>query len=174
MQLEGLSGMEVAARLRETDRQALIVFLTQTADYLTAGCTVRAFRYLLKPVRAELLQECFTSAREELSSTADGSIVLGSGLQQILVAPNDIICIRASGNYVHVLTTGGKLKIREQIGVLADRLPPQFVRVHRSDIINVLHVSRLEAETVTLLDGQRLPVSRKNRRRLREQFAAFH
>ena len=109
IQLEGLSGMEVAERVRAADKRTLIVFLTQTADFMSAGYKVRAFRYLLKPVPAEQLRECMTSARDELASAADGVILLGSGLQQVLIPADEVVCIRAAGNYVHVHTNGGKL-----------------------------------------------------------------
>ncbi len=89
-----------------------------------------------------------------------------------LVAVESIEWIDADGNYVQLHASGRKHRVRVAIGALEATLDPrQFLRIHRSTIVNVDRIARLELDrasdyTAVLHGGQRLTVGRTYRARL--------
>lgn len=71
----------------------------------------------------------------------------------------DILYVRGSSNYVYLQTARREYCTHLSIGTLADSLPAScFVRVHRSYIVHLAHVARVDANTVTLENGTQLPI----------------
>jgi two-component system LytT family response regulator len=102
-----------------------------------------------------------------------GRLVLRSTGRVRFLRIADIEWVDAAHNYVRIHTLDGKTQVaREPIGVLESRLDPQqFLRIHRSTIINADCVRELEVSTygtyvAILTSGQRVTVSRSYRERL--------
>lgn len=172
--MEGIDGLVTAARIREENRQMLIVFLTRLGEHMADGYKVRAFRYLLKPLRTELLEECLEDAVAELQATAGESMSFGLGVQRTVLPARSIYFLSSSGNYVLMHTARETVRFREILRNIAAQLPPQFAQIHRGEIVNVEHVVRLDTAKVKMRDGTRFSVSRAHRRALRERFDMFH
>ena len=85
--------------------------------------------------------------------------------KQLRISSDSILYVQSDGNYVRIFTNG------EQKAPLMERLslkkcsemmpPPQFVRIHRSTIVNINHVERIENESLYLHDGTELKLSRR-------------
>ena len=73
---------------------------------------------------------------------------------------NDIQYIKSDNVYVEIFTEGRRYIQRKFLGQISQELPSQFVRIHRSYLVNMDRVSQLN-KTFALIDGQRIPVSRK-------------
>ena len=72
---------------------------------------------------------------------------------------NDIQYIKSDNVYVEIFTEGHRYIQRKFLGQISKELPSQFVRVHRSYLVNMDRVSELN-KTFILIDGQKIPVSR--------------
>lgn len=89
------------------------------------------------------------------------------------VAVADVDRVEAEGNYVAVVAGGRRHLVRETLHVLASRLDPaEFVRVHRSHVVRIERIRRLEPcghgeYELTLADGTRLTSSRSYREQVR-------
>lgn len=73
---------------------------------------------------------------------------------------NDIQYIKSDNVYVEIFVEGHRYIQRKFLGQISQELPSQFVRVHRSYLVNMDRVSELNKSFV-LIDGQKIPVSRK-------------
>lgn len=72
---------------------------------------------------------------------------------------DQLIYIESLSDYVKVVTTDGEWSTREKISHLSDKLPQQFIRIHRSFVINRNQVTAYTSTEVTI-HGQQLPISR--------------
>jgi two-component system LytT family response regulator len=84
---------------------------------------------------------------------------------RILFVPlNEILCIRAEGNYAHVHTIAGPLTFRSTVSRLQWKLQAEaFLRIHRSSIVNLRFVKAVVKSPswiVELSDGSQLPIGR--------------
>lgn len=183
IQLAGETGMDLLPLLgADVD----VVFVTAYDAYTLRAFEVNAVDYLLKPVVPERLANTVgrltaaqpaTSSREPL--TYDDRLLLRLGEKRAFVRVRDIMAIEAEGDGSRLLLAPNAARhasgksLREWEQRLPDR---QFVRIHRSTIMNLDYVERLEswshASQHVYLRGvsQPLTMSRRFGARLRERF----
>ena len=195
VRMPGLDGFQVLEAL-SSESVPLIVFVTAFDDYAIRAFEVSALDYLLKPFDRERFDTTIARVEERLGSHRTGA--LSAEVKEFLAslrdvpdsqyaerfpvkAGGDIYFIRAeeidwidsAGNYVVLHAAGKKHMIRETIKAIEARLDPRkFIRVHRSAIINVDKLRKLQPYfhgeyVVTLSDGTTLNSSRGYSDRLR-------
>lgn len=186
--MPGLTGLEAVERF---ERQPTIVFTTAFDRYAVAAFEARALDYLLKPFGRRRLDETLTRVRATLQAGADPTAIdrqraaLGPGapLDWLFVREHgrvtpidvrDIVRFEGRDDYVAVHTVGRRRLATIRMTDLETLLPPNFVRVHRSHIVNLAHVESFLPEEggryqVILRDGTRLAVSRGRSQWIRER-----
>ena len=183
-----------------------VIFCTAYDEYALRAFEVHAVDYLLKPFGRERLAEALARARSRLAGAAGGAHAGGPGEPPAPGGAALAAAARGAGHYaervvvrdgaqVHVIPTerldyveaqddyvaiheGERTHLKHQaLAELAESLDPsRFVRIHRSFLVNVERVARLELlakdqRVVVLRDGRQLPVSRSGHERLREQWS---
>ncbi len=192
IQMPKLSGFEVLELLGEA--APAVVFVTAYDEYALKAFEVHAVDYLLKPVEPERLAEAIARVRDRLSAAAKPAAgpkpaelaasarppgrpverVLVREEGQIHVLPADRIdYVEARDDYVVFAVAGKKHRKQQTLGELGAQLDPaRFVRVHRSYLLNIDRLARLESYSkdgwlAFLRDGTRLPVSRSGYARIK-------
>jgi len=190
IQMPKLDGFEV---LELVGPGTEVIFVTAYDNYAIRAFEVHAVDYLLKPVGAERFEAALDRARERLSGKAPHQPIPAAELAAAARPPSQyleripvrdgtrvsIIPIakldyaEAQDDYV-ALVSGGKKHLKQQtISSLEAALDPsQFMRIHRSYIVNLERVARLEpygkdSHVAVLTDGAQLPVSKSGFARLR-------
>ena len=103
-------------------------------------------------------------------------LVVKSGGRIFFVRTDEIDWVDAAGNYVRLHVKGESFLFRETMSAMEGRLDPaQFVRIHRSHIVNTDRIKELQPgngdHSVVLRSGVRLPLSRGYRDKLQERIA---
>jgi len=131
---------------------------------------------LLEHVRRIESPERSTRLAGNLSSTrtdAADRIVLKADGALHFVKPSDVAWLEAQGDFVKVQTSGKTQMVRETLQSMEERLDPAvFLRIHRSFIVNLEHVKRVETAlygdySVFMSDGSKLRLSRSYRSKLK-------
>jgi two-component system LytT family response regulator len=189
IQMPKLDGFEVLELLGETARGLAVIFVTAYDEYALRAFEVHAVDYLLKPFAADRLGEAVARATARVGQTAQTQAAALAAAARRREGPLERVLIR-DGPQVHVLPVetidfieaqddyaafhaAGKSYLKEQtLAELESRLDPaRFVRVHRSFIVNVERIARVElyakdSRIAILRDGKKLPVSRAGYARL--------
>jgi two-component system, LytTR family, response regulator len=187
IQMPKLSGFEV---LELIGGDVAVVFVTAFDEHALKAFEVNAVDYLLKPVSAERFTAALARARErrrarqplpvpEIIASARSP---GAPLERILVRQGPrvhVIAIEAldyaeaQDDYVSLRTRGKEYLKQQTLAELEASLPQdRFVRIHRSYVLNLTRLARIEPDgsdtrTAILTDGTRLPVSRAGYARLK-------
>lgn len=184
IQMPKLDGFEVLELL---DRKPHVVFVTAYDEYAIRAFQVHAIDYLLKPFTAARFAEVVVHAEEMIrrgspANTAAAAASVRKPLQRIafrdggsieVVPVQRIDYVEAQDDYVHVYARGRKHVKQQTLGELETLLDPaRFIRVHRSYIVNVESLARVEpyakdSRVALLKDGARVPVSRAGYERLK-------
>ena len=187
IQMPKLDGFEVLALL---DRSPVVVFVTAHDDYALRAFEVHALDYLLKPFSEERFRGVLervkqqVGARERTPVATLASSLRAKPLQRVVVRNDDgtievvpvarIDYVEADDDRLVIVTAGKKLRKQQTIGDLASELDPdRFVRIHRSYLLNLDRLEKLElyakdSRVAILRDGSKLPVSRAGYARLKE------
>lgn len=178
IQMPGLKGTEVLQRLQKQSALTppLLVLVTAYEQYAYPAFAHFAFDYLLKPVSRERLAKCLNDARLTLGHTLGHSpnatttvdiqrLAFKTGSSTVWLDDTDIQLIEAAGNYMCVQTARDNLIVRETIKDLLQRLPAQFVQIHRSSLVNLHHVHKICSQhndyLLTLSSGKVIAASRR-------------
>lgn len=187
IQMPKLNGFEVAELLAP---DVAVVFVTAYDRYALKAFEIHAVDYVLKPYRADRLREALSRARERRASGGgadpaavaaavrpDGSwaerVVVRDGSRVHVIPADRIECLEAQDDYVAVRTGGTRYLKAQTLAALSATLDPvRFLRVHRSYVVNIDHLSRIElyaknSHVAVLSDGSRIPVSREGHSRLK-------
>ena len=151
IQMPGESGLELLDR---ADIKSSIIFVTAYDEYAIRAFEVNALDYLLKPVSKERLARSIerlldsgrgeTGGKEKLRYDDSLFLRIDDGMKFLKVST--ILAVRAAGDYTEVLTSGrvGGLTSKSMKEWEA-RLPAdRFCRIHRSTIVNLEFVERVE------------------------------
>ena len=166
IRMPGLDGLEVAGAVGGGDTGPTVVFVTAYDEFALRAFDVSAADYLLKPIDRERFDRTMARLESRLHSGAApecqadvGAVLgeLGTALPPLrrfivhttrgyhFVDAGDVEWIEAEGNYA-ALHAGGRVHlVRHTMKALEARLDPEtFARVHRSAIVNVARVTRVE------------------------------
>jgi two-component system LytT family response regulator len=189
IQMPEADGFHVLKAIPMESRPA-VIFTTAHDQYAIRAFEEHVLDYLLKPfdqerlhaaverVRPELLKSGHTEltkrvfnwlAQPQSGKASDGRLVIKAGGRIVFLDIDKIDWVEASANHVRLHTGRESYLIREGIGHISERLcPSQFVRIHRSIIVNVQRIKELQpcnsGEYIVILkDGKELSCSRSYR-----------
>lgn len=157
-----LDGMALAAALRKQPDDPDVVFISTDRDMAMQGYHVEAKRYLLKPLKPELLREallyCYGEAQRRLKGREQLLFPTAGG--QIRVSLRDIRYAESWGRGTRLSLPTGQAEVRMRLSELASKLPEQFIHCHRTILVNLDYVSGIRQGALELRGGGSLPVSR--------------
>lgn len=160
--MPGTDGMAAAREIRSFDTVADIIFLTSSPGFAYESYGVRAMDYLLKPIRAEILFPLLDRIFWQEQKPQEG-LTIKTGAALIRIPFFQLAYVEVMGKHLYFNLTDGS--VREVFGALKDYeslllTRPEFMRTHRSYIVNMLQVSELSPTGVRTFLGNLLPVSR--------------
>lgn len=170
--MPAVSGMEAAKEIRSFDQDAELVFLTSSPEFAVESYRYRAKNYLLKPAMPEQLFPILDAllAKEEQRQECL-CVKTKTGLARILF--QRLAYVEVMGRQVSFhLSDGSVREVSATLSEFEDALlsRPEFVRTHRSYLVNLMQAAALTETELTMLSGERVPVSRQNSARVREAF----
>lgn len=125
--------------------------------------------YLVKPIPFERFREAIGRVRRRLSAAPSPTVLLKDGRSLVAVPVGDIRYVVAEGAYSRLYFFGKNLLVNHLLADLQERLPADaFVRVHRSYLVGLAHVSRLSLLRVEVA-GRRIPVGIRYREALKNR-----
>ena len=142
----------------------LIVFTTAYAEYAIEGFKVAAVDYLLKPFGMQDFLRAANRIRERLSPNLEGldssTIFLKTDYRVVKVNMADIRYVEAMSEYLKVYVEGDAKPIITLLSMkkMEERLPDNFMRIHRSYIINLDKIQEVNKNRVIMDSDTYLPI----------------
>lgn len=186
IEMPGLSGLEV---LKRSAHQPFVIFTTAYAQHAVTAFELGALDYLLKPFGAQRLATALARVRSALGEPAApvvdrlteamaqgpmSRLFVRAGTAIIPVAVETVAWFEAYGDYVTAYAGRHRHVLHLSLNKLEERLDPaRFVRIHRTHIVNLAHVTSFKRTgkgrlTAELNDGTKLAVSRARAASIRD------
>lgn len=143
--MPGMTGMDAAREIRSFDAAADLIFLTTSPGFAYESYGVRAAEYLLKPINAKLLYPVLDKLYLREQKPQDGLTVKSNGML-VRLPFSQLSYVEVNGKHLFFNMADGTVyevaaAMREYEGALLAR--PEFMRVHRSYIVNMLQAEKL-------------------------------
>lgn len=173
IQMPELTGLDLS---RQLPARTMIVFTTAFDQYALEGYKVNAVGYLLKPFNyAEFLSTAEKAKQLQLAATAKepkkAYIFVKSEYKQVKITLSDILYIEGLKDYVKIYLSSEPSPVLSLLSLkkLTEELPAeQFMRVHRSFIVNLEKVTTIERHQI-VFGSQRITIAEG----YREAFEAY-
>ena len=170
--MNGMTGVETVRKMRETDHDTLIVFLTTSMEHTFEAFDVHAYQYILKsPDDATLKASVFRVLDEVIAmrSAAEGTFVFSvDGAEQRLPF-SKILYAQSSKNYIQIVDDENNLyRTRMTFSEVSGTLgtDSRFLQINRGVIINMDYITDFEKDTCTLKETYGLPINLRDRKKL--------
>ena len=173
IQMPQLNGLDF---LRSLHRKPRVIIVSAHRDYALEGFELDVVDYLLKPVSFERFLKALDKFRQRLAeaptvpapaSEAAQSLLIRADRKTVKLDLSTIAYIESMGDYLKVHTSAQTFLTKEKISTIEQKLPTQFLRIHRSFIINTRHLQAYTPE-IAEVGGRELPISRSMRQQVLE------
>ena len=170
--MPGMDGIAAAREIRTFDDGAPIVFLTTSPGFAYESYRVQALDYLLKPIRPEALFPLLNKLLLREQNPQEGlTLKCGNALVRVLFS--QLAFVEVSGKHLFFNLTDGTVRevfgtLSEYEGILLRR--PEFLRTHRSYIVNMLQAQEFSPTGLRTFSGKNLPVSRRLYPQLQKEY----
>lgn len=177
IQMPGMSGVELARKLRECNNDIAIAFATGIDDYIEEGYELEAIHYLRKPIDKDKIALCIDRIgkvkednRYVLIDTSDGrcKVNIKNIVSIEAVAHKTIITIDMDNSNEKVESTFSLGEMEQQ---LADFEGIQ--KTHRSYLVNLSYIKNITKTDVVMDNGVAIPLSRRMYKEVNENFIRY-
>lgn len=174
IELPGINGMSAAHELRKLDKDVVLVFVTNMAQYAVNGYEVNAADYILKPVSYDSFAIKMTWISEKLKNRKESwiSIATVGGLRRINVAM--LMYVEIIGHKVVYHTTDGDYSVTGSLKAVEQQLTESgnFSRCNNCYLVNLRYIRGIDGYEVNV-GGDRLQISRARRKGFLEEVNRF-
>ena len=172
--LPGLDGFGAAEKIRAVDGDAVLVFVTNMAQYAIKGYEVDALDYVLKPVNYYQFCTKLSRAVQRVERRRGGQVVLqlaGGGMQ--VLSTNDIYYLETRDRLLWYHTAKGEFSVRASLASAEKQLAQyHFSRCNQCYLVNLRHVRGVQDDLVQVGE-ERLEISRRQRTAFLAALAAY-
>lgn len=173
IEMKRLDGYSAAQKIRQFDKDVIIIFVTNMAGYAIKGYSVDALSFIVKPVSYFALKEELNKSIGRLKSKKEQFIALP--IENGIVKQNikDILFVESFKHYVAVQTKNQSFTIRSTMKQMELRLQDNhFVRCDNSYLVNLAYVDSVADNTIYIGQYQ-LKISRPRKKHFMDALALY-
>ena len=168
------NGLEIAERLRKISPETEIIFSTTSRDFAVEAFKVQAADYLVKPHTEEDVLQAFARAKVRKRNKPPEGILLQAGKDTFFFRPEDVLKIESDRHYTCITATAGEVtRLRMGYSEVAPRFTDTFIELRRGITVNMMYITGIRGDTVTLSDGSRYTVTKAKLDKVIGNFARY-
>lgn len=160
IQMNGISGMEAAQKMRKAGKNSFLVFVTISPEYVYDAFEVEASDYILKPISPRRFSRTMDRILHYISEQKNRCLSIQKGSYCKIVRFDDILYCEIINRIIYVHTKNEVIDYYCKIKELEKQLDPCFFRCHRSYLVNLRFVNSCEKGMAHLENSEQIPISR--------------
>lgn len=170
--MNGITGIETAKKLRETDNQSKIIFITTSNEFASESYEVKAYDYLIKPFSKErilkTMERIFEDDRKKkkLIDLPDGQVI----------PVDSILYTTFSGHYVTIYCIDGnniQLRCTQQNFEKCTDEHRELIQCFKGVLVNLTKVDGLEDDRFKMINGEYVPISRRKYAEVKKSYTDY-
>lgn len=173
IEMDNTNGMEIAYKLRKSEQDSYIIFLTSHSEFMPEAFKVNAFRFLEKPLKISALEEAIHSAVKQIIE--NGCILVRTKNRTIKLQEKDIICFEAFGDGTYIYTKKEVIETRYSLKYWMEHLNNMYYfQTHKSYIVALQYVKSIKSFEIEMnYLKNSLPVSHRKIKQFKESLLNY-
>lgn len=173
IQMPELDGQKTSMKLREVDKNALLIFTTAVATPVPTVFKVNPFRYFVKPIDIATISLELSEIWKETIARKE-TIFLNCTDGVFAIKISSIVYLAINHKYVDIVTDTRTLKSNDKLSNLATHLTHLgFAFSHKSYLVNLNRIFSIQKYTINLDNGTRIPISQPKAKKFKEEFISY-
>lgn len=136
------SGLEIASKVRESNKDTYFIFTTAHLEYAMMAYKFKTFDYLAKPVTSDRLEETVVRLFKDVNGLPKKYIKIDN--KKTIIDESDVLFIKRDGMKLIFHTKTRDYETYSSFNKIQDSLPSNFIRAHKSFIVNINNISNLD------------------------------
>lgn len=171
--MEQMSGLDAAKKIREVNKDAYLAFVTAFVDYAVEGYRVDAIRYIIKDDLEKTLPECMETILDRMAyKEKKERFQFIDGERELSV--HKICYVESKGHNLNFYVRNQEIEKLIMYGKMSDvediLTQYEFIRIHKSYLVNVKEIKKIVNYQAELKMGASLPIPRDKYRRVKEMY----
>lgn len=173
IEMPDLDGMRTAKKLRESDADVILIFVTNMAQFAVEGYAVDAMDFMVKPISYDNLRLKLDRALKKLEGRREDRLIVHGKSGPVVVTVPEIRYVEVTNHMLTFHTAEGATKATGSLKSLEQRLfGHDFSRANSCYLVNLRYVQGVDDGMVTV-GGKRLPISRARRKAFMRDLADY-
>ena len=169
-----MDGMETARKMRSQGYRGEIIFITILKEMVFDSFEVRAFDYLLKPLKEKEFEHTMERLLSVLKRADERKLLIQRGNEDYIVSFDAIRYCEVIDRKIYLhLDSGEIMDYYGRMNDLVEKLDARFYRCHRSYLINLWYLESYQKGFVHMTGGDKIPVSRSHCREFSQVVLAY-
>ncbi len=176
VKMNGMDGLKTAEKIRETDPETIIIFISGIRDHVFDAFDVNAFHYLLKPPDGEKFKEVFLRAVKKAIKRYENErhrFFIKTKGKSITLYAEDIIYLENEMRKISVHTQNETVTFYGAMSEAEKQLGDDFYRCHRSYLVNMAFVTEYDSENIFLENGEKIYMAKEKYRDFVKNYMRF-
>lgn len=174
IQMGEISGMDAARRLRQKNRDTIIILITNLIDSALEGYEIHAFSFLCKPVSYPSFLRCMTDAFQRLDASKPASIVMNFGGLRTVISLDELIYVEVYHHAATFVFCDHKKTWNIPLSQIEKKtIDGGFFRCHMSYLVNLGFVREIRNASLIMSNGDEIPVSKYRKKELISAYSRY-
>jgi len=172
IEMPTLNGIEAAKKIRKVDKQAILIFVTNMAQYAVKGYEVDALDFIVKPVNYATLAQKIDKSLKIINANRDDEMVISRSRGFVRIQISNILYIEVTGHKIQYHTNEETIVATGSLTELEKRLKPKnFMRCNNCYLVNPRYIKLINGMTITMINDDELLISHPKKKKFLSELA---
>ncbi len=168
------NGIQAVQRLIPTGSRTQVIYITGYVEYCTSVYETQHIYFLLKPVKQKTFNKALKRAIENLRTCQERILPISFRNQTSFVPLDDILFIESKLRKVVVHTADESFETYATLAEMSDALPASFARCHKSFLVNMDAICKLDTDGFMMVSGEYVPIGQRYKSQMKESIAMYY
>lgn len=176
VRMENMDGIELGRRIRQNNRECIIVIITGSRDYALNAFDINAFNYILKPITQSKIKKCMNDVilrleEKQALKEKNNTFTINNKSEIVMLKYEEILYFEKLMNKIRIHTIREKYEYYGTLKKLKKELDmgKNFIQCHQGYIVSISRISQLREGQIYIRDTEELvPVSRRYKAEIRK------
>lgn len=168
IKLKNDNGIRIAKLLSHGFAKVAVIFISGYTEYFEDSFDADPIYFLIKPLKRVTFEKAFEKALKKILETDRKFILISQGKDKYRIFCDDIYYAESSARKIKIHRLSDSIEYYEKMDVLESQLGEDFVRCHKSFLVNMKYIHSVDGKEITLLDGRKIAISRKKSNETKE------